>query len=293
MRKELLNVKKSKLSSEKPEEKDNEILHIATEPPETRITIPLVGGGRLTTNEHYPQRERVHKITARVKRADDLSTTYKRGETVWYKANPEAEPEILAYKDLAIWNYNEFLTDVVLEKIPYRIFYNPISKKILVNEIVSYDYNGIILLKNPVNKELTLKITKMLFDKGKPNEYRETINAVKRELEKVLIKNKQKKSVKKPGRKPEVNLMRATLYCIKKYDNKIVKEYRPYIERAYALYKIDGQTHETFITRVYSKWAKLRKSYSQLEKQIRNSKTLYQHAKEVLKIPRTNSKEKI
>ncbi len=183
--------------------------------------------------------------------------------------------------------------DVTIDGTDYRVFVNKKLNRATCNEIVSYNYKGVVLLKNPVNKKLSLEITKMLFDKGKPNEYRETINDAKREMEKLLRKDKQKGIAKKPGRKPEVNLMRATLYCIKKYDNKVVKEYRRYIERAYALYKIEGQSQETFITRVYKKWAGLRKSYSQLEKQIRNSKTLYQHAKEVLKIPRTNSKVKV
>jgi hypothetical protein len=183
--------------------------------------------------------------------------------------------------------------DVMINGTDYRVFVNRKLNRAICNEIVSYNYKGKVLLRNPVNKELSLEITKMLFDKGKPNEYRETINDAKREMEKLLRKDKRKGIAKKPGRKPEANLIRATLYCIKKYDNKAKKSYKFYIGKAYEFYKSEGQTYDTFVSRIYSKWAKLRKSYSKLEKQIRNSKTLYQHAKEELKIPRTNSKAKV
>jgi hypothetical protein len=183
--------------------------------------------------------------------------------------------------------------DIKINGIDYRVFVNKKLNRVTCNEIVSYNYKGIVLLRNPVNKELSLEITKMLFDKGKPNEYRETINNVKREVEKKMRKDKQKKLAKKPGRKPEVNLIRATLYCIKKYDDKAKKSYKFYIEKAYEFYKSDGQTYDTFVSGIYSKWAKLRNSYSKLGKQIKNSKTLYQHAKEKLKTPRTSSKTKV
>jgi hypothetical protein len=183
--------------------------------------------------------------------------------------------------------------DIKINGTNYRVFVNKKLNRVTCNEIVSYNYKGIVLLKNPANTKLAEKIRKEIFEEAQPNERLQTMNLAAKLVKRDMRNDKPKTTAKKPGRKPEVNLIRATLFCIDRYDIKVIKEFKPYIEKAYALYKIDGQTQETFITRVYSKWAKVRKSYSKLEKQIRKSKTLYQHAKEELKIPRTNSKAKV
>jgi hypothetical protein len=211
MKKESITAKKSTHNSKKLKDRnnensliktnsDNENLLIATEPPQ--ITINMVGGEKWTTNEHYPQRKRVHKITERVKRKDDLSITYRRGKILYYKAHPKAKPEILAVNGLAIWNYNEFFADIDMEGIPHRIFYNPMSKKFLANEIVSYDYDGkgSVLLKNPINTIVSSQITKLL-DGIPQNEWLDTLKDVRNKSIKKKQQNKSKSPLKKKGRK--------------------------------------------------------------------------------------------
>jgi hypothetical protein len=223
----------------------------------------------------------------------DESITYKRGEALWYKAYSKAEPEILAFRGLAIWNYNEFLTDVNLEGIPYRVFYNPVSKKFLVNEIVSFDYDGkgMVLLKNSVNEGVSLKVTEMI-SKLPKSDWIHTLNRSRKNLIHKKQGHKAKNPPKMRVRKMKDNsIIRATLFCISKYDRNEIKEYRPYILRAYKIYK-NGQTEATFLRGVYAKWATFRKEYGKLSKEIKEAKSSYKYAKEVLKIPRNTTKRK-
>jgi hypothetical protein len=220
----------------------------------------------------------------------DESFTYRRKDTVWYKANSEAEPEILAYKGWHILNYHEFVSDIDVNRRRYRVFYNPIAKKVFVNELVKAGKR--IYLKNPVNKEMSELLFGTVKELPKKNRL-DTIAHLKKNIEKFnkqeeLSSQSEKKSV---GNVPKANLIKATKWCIKTQPR--YWEYkRQTLLRAYKIFGEKSHTKESFVKMVRSKWNNVMEDYNAKPEEFRKQNSRESYAKSVLTIPRNNSKQK-
>lgn len=184
----------------------------------------------------------------------------------------------------------EDIFDIRVVKKSYRFFVSKTFNKIYCNEIVSYNYKGLVVLKNPVNKEMSEKLAKILFGANLPkNEWLDTIKDLRKKALKKKQENKPKKR-NKVGRKPEVNLIRATLFCIKNHNYETAKTYKETIERASKLFKLSEQNETSFKNMIAGKWRKFREQHRLLPQEIKETKNRYQYAKEILKIPRSKKK---
>jgi hypothetical protein len=224
---------------------------------------------------------------------DDKSITYKCGETLWYKAHPEAEPEILAFKGLAILYYNEFITDVELDGVPHRVFYNSLSKKFLVNEIVSYSYKGIVLLRNPVDTQKSEKLTEFFITLNLPkNNRNDTIRNFKERVEKFYKQEELKSQAKNQpkGNLPDPILMEAACWCIGQNPRPRYK--RPTLLRAFKKFGKKSHTEGSFITMVRSKWSKILKAYDKMPDDFKKANSEQIYAKTELKVVRKIRKQR-
>jgi hypothetical protein len=167
------------------------------------------------------------------KEGDD-SITYRRKDTVWYKANSEAKPEILFYKGLAIWFYHEFVSDIKVNQKRFRVFYNPIAKKFFANEFVRV--SGKLYLKNPCVDDITVKKLLEDLEKCPKNKRLASIRKAERELIKKERQEKIKRLQNPVGRPDKENLKRATIWCITALDNKDYKNYSETIKEAYKVH---------------------------------------------------------
>jgi hypothetical protein len=224
----------------------------------------------------------------------DTSKIYRRGETVWYKANSTAKPEIITFRNLPIWSYNEFVSDIEENEKGYRIFYNPIAKKFFVNEIVSYNYKGIVLLKNPVDKERSEQLQRIFIKANLPKNKRlDTIAHFRQAIEKFYNQKELESQLKKRsvGNQPKVNLMKATLWCIKNHPKNLLHK-RQTLLRAYKRFGEKTQLEDSFVTYVRSKWTNLIKEYGRQAEDFKKQNSLESYAKTKLRIPRNTVKQR-
>jgi hypothetical protein len=189
----------------------------------------------------------------------DESKTYQRGETLWYKSDPKAKPEIIGFRQLAIWFYHEFVSDIKLNKKRYRLFYNPIAKKYFANEFVKVD--GKIYLQNPACDDRLVDAIKELvknFDTPEGKKLN-SVNKAVREIKKDKIKNQPTK--KRQGRKEDDYLKAATLWAI---ENKGIDEKRnPTARRAYGVFKDKAQSEQALVRAINRKWTGLSKLHEE------------------------------
>jgi hypothetical protein len=233
-------------------------------------------------------------ITPRgIENLNGKSITYTRGDTTWYKAHPEAEPEILVFKGLAIWYYNEFIGDVVEEDVSYSIAYNPISEKILAYKIVSFE--GRSFLENPANTVVSKKYEELFFEENLPEkDLTDTAHnfyqKVKKRVEEL---RKERESEKQPvGKKPKANLTRATLWCVRNHPKNLTHK-RPTILRAYKKFGEEDQTEDSFVRNVYRKWNNFEKEYRAQPAEFKKQNSKENYARKIFRVPRNNSKQKI
>jgi hypothetical protein len=236
----------------------------------------------------------IRKITPRIGnlREDDESITYKRGKTVWYKAHSEAEPEILIYRGLPILNYHEFVCDIDENEKRYRIFYNPIAKNFFVNEFITV--SGKIYLKNPVDKEKSEQLQRIFIKGNLPKNKRlDTIAHFKHAIEKFYKQQELESQLKKKpvGNQPKVNLIKATLWCIKNHPKNLLYK-RQTLLRAYKRFGEKTQLEDSFVKYVRSKWNNLIKEYGKQAEDFKKQNSLESYAKTKLKIPRNTIKQK-
>jgi hypothetical protein len=233
------------------------------------------------------------------RRKDDESTTYQRGETLWYKDYPEAEPEILAFRGWAIWYYNEFIGDIVEEDVTYSIAYNSISEKILAYKIVSFE--GRTLLENPANVAVSKKVEEFIFGEKLPEKdlvdtaYNSYLR-VKKRVERI---RKKRESEKKPvGNNPKLYLKKATLWCIKNHPKNLLHQ-RPTLLLAYKRFEKVAReeksdvTEGSFIKLVQKKWNDLVREYDSQNIEFKTQNPRLKYYKSRLSIPRNNGKQKI
>jgi hypothetical protein len=233
------------------------------------------------------------------RRKDDESTTYQRGETLWYKDHPEAEPEILAFRGWAIWYYNEFIGDIVEEDVTYSIAYNSISEKILAYKIVSFE--GRTLLENPADTAISKKYEELILRENLPERdlIDTTYNLYLRMKKTVEKLRKERESEKKPvGNSPRLYLKKATLWCIKNHSKTLLHQ-RPTLLLAYKRFeKIAREeksdvTEGSFIKLVQKKWNDLVKEYDNQPIEFKTQNPRLKYYKSRLSTPRNNSKQKI
>lgn len=192
---------------------------------------------------------------------------------------------------LGINYYHEFVADIDLQGKPHRVFYNPVVKEFLVNEILSFNYKetGAVLLKNPVDKEVSEYLTKRLIELPK-KDWLDTLANAKQRVEKILKQEKLKSQPKKQvGNKPKVNLIKATLWCIKYHEKNSTR--RQTILRAYRLYGEETQVENSFVTIVRAKWRKLRMQYRAETDEFKEQNSLHSYAKSKLRIPINATKQ--
>jgi hypothetical protein len=244
------------------------------------------------TRKMTPYRVNITPLGIEDFKKDNESFTYKRRDTIFYKANLEAEPEVLAYKGWHIMNYHEFVSDIDVNKKRYRIFYNPIAKKFFANEFLRV--SGKIYLKNPVDKEVSKQIAKFIIEGNLPkSSLLDTLANAKQRVEKFLkqeeLKNRPKK--KPVGNQPKVNLIKATLWCIKNHPKNLLLK-RQTLLRAYKRFGEKTQLEDSFVKSVRSKWSNLIKKYNRQPEEFKKQNSLESYAKTELKIPRNITKQK-
>jgi hypothetical protein len=182
--------------------------------------------------------------------------------------------------------------DVMIGEKNYRVFVNRKLNRVTCNEIVSYDYKGMILLKNPVDRNISRQMLDLI--QKLPINYRlDTLANAKQgtvklnKLEKLALQSK-----KQPvGNHPSRILIRATLWCIDSHP-KHLKSKTPTLKQAYKKFGGEKHTEKSFIDMVRQKWNDVIKKYSRLPEEIKKEKTLKIYAKSELKIPRNVSKQK-
>jgi hypothetical protein len=145
------------------------------------------------------------------------SKIHKHTSMVWI-----AEPEIID---------EEF--DIRKGRKFYRVTLSENRKKLNCNEIVSYNYKGIVLLRNPINKELSARIAEMLFDEGKENEWLDTLRDIRQKTFNKKSEIKREKTLKPKGRPGKENIKKASIWCIDALDKKLYKNRPDAIKEAY------------------------------------------------------------
>ncbi len=213
----------------------------------------------------------------------DESITYKRGEALWYKAYSKAEPEILAFKDLAIWYYHELVADIDVNGEQYRIFYNSIAKKFFANQIINEDGN--FYLKNTSCNEKFIEAL-MEFAKGfaaPENEKSRSINVfvTRWKKEKLKEKSKSRFKLKRRGRKEEEYLKEATLWVINnRQQSELTTETA---RRAYEIFKTEAQSESAFVKSVTNKCSRLEGIYKAKSVQYKKRTNFKAYAKKSMK----------
>ncbi len=265
------------------EEFGDESFMVATSPPKFTVKI----GRRKKHSEHYPKR--IVQVRSRRNwvegEVEDLSENGGGMALIYFP-----EPEMVD---------DEF--DIRVGKTHYRIFVNKTLNKVWCNEIVSYNYKGILLLKNPIDKEMSERLEKVFVEGNLPKKNRlDTIAHFKQKVEKFYKREESKNQVKKSfvGNQEKIYLMRATLWCIRNQPKRL-EDRKPVLLRAYRKFKKDAigeksnVTEESFVKMVIRKWDKLRKQYGTQSREFRSQNSLQIYAKSELKIPRNNTKQKV
>jgi hypothetical protein len=296
MKKESITAKKSTHNSKKLKDRnnensliktnsDNENLLIATQPPE--ITIPLVGGERWTTNEHYPQRLKVRRI----KRSQIENNTK-------LKPNRKTNTALVCIGEdvKSVEQFDREEIDIKIDGTKYRIIFDKKLKKVWCREIHSFDHTGRPLFRNPAYDEEKTKRIIELFNDGKtPDEQlRFTARIIAKGIKKA-VDNHFAKSDTKPktkGRPAEQYLRDATFWAI---SNRQSKESKPKVaERAFELFEKEATSKDALKTAILRIWNEAYAKFK-IEKEkmdIKNHFTFKKFAKTYLKIKQKRCKQR-
>lgn len=162
---------------------------------------------------------------------------------------------------LDIRDYDEFVDDIPFKGKTYRIFYNPIIKKFLANEILSVKKN--ILLKNPAINQEVLREWLKKYESLPKDQQALTLKAFRRKIEEKQKKKSldDKAKLKKRGRPAKPYLRKATLWAIK--NQEIGEQRRQVIKRAYEKYKNESPNLKSFSTTVTKIWNETRDNWKE------------------------------
>jgi hypothetical protein len=123
--------------------------------------------------------------------------------------------------------------DIKINGIDYRVFVNKKLNRVTCNEIVSYNYKGVVLLKNPANTKLTLELAEKLFEEAGENEWLDTIRNLRHKALNKKKEIRQSRLLKSKGRPAKENIKKASIWCITALDNKVYKNRLETIKEAY------------------------------------------------------------
>lgn len=194
--------------------------------------------------------------------------------------------------------------DIKSGKKNYRVFVNRELNRIIFNEIVSYNYQGIVLLKNPVNRETLKECFKRIFALPK-NEQKPTASRLFTNVKNQFEKERLSREIEKnpTGKQPKAYLKRATLWCItEQFTNesgratilRAYKKFKRYIPKKTPFAEQDVDTEQrSFIKVIQRMWKKLKDDYDSLPAAIKNQKSFKIYAKGVLRISRSKRKQKV
>jgi hypothetical protein len=257
---------------------DEQPLLIATEPWESRITINTVGKKKLITKEHYPQRMIVRRA-----RRDWIEGDVEESENDNHMALVYfPEPEVID---------DEF--DIKVGNTFYRVSINLKSNKVWCNEIVSFNYKGIVLLKNPVEKQKSDQMLELFKSLNvAKNNRNDTIKNFRQKVEKFYKQEELKSQPKNQpkGNLPDPTLMEAACWCIAQ--NPRPKYKRPTLLRAFKKFGKKSHTEGSFITMVRNKWSNILKAYDKMPDDFKKANSEQIYAKTELKVVRKIRKQR-
>jgi hypothetical protein len=193
--------------------------------------------------------------------------------------------------------------DIRVGEKDYRVFVNRTLNRVWCNEIVSYNYDGKgrVLLRNPVNTEMSKSLLGVFIEGNLPKkDWRDTIADFKQRAEKFFSKEEQKLQTKKngAGSPPKIYLIKATLWYIENQPKK-PEDRRPTLLRAYEKFKKAAIKEESdimpdsFVKMVTRKYNGLRRQYYAKSREYKSQNSLLFYAKSELKIPPNKTKQKI
>jgi hypothetical protein len=177
----------------------------------------------------------------------------------------------------------------------YRVFVNRKLNRVICNEIVSYNYKGMVLLKNPANTKAARILWQVFLEQHlRRNDRLHTIENLKNKAERL---NKQEDLAVKSrkqlvGNQPSANLLRATLWCVR-YHPKHLECKASTLRSAYK--KFGGKTHteDSFIKMVRKKWNEFVKEYNRQSVEFKKENSQEIYAKIKLRVPRNTRKQRI
>jgi hypothetical protein len=184
--------------------------------------------------------------------------------------------------------------DIRVGEKHYRVFVNRKLNRVTCNEIVSYDYKGVVLLKNPANTKVSSVLWEFFLEQNLRKEDRlDTVAHFRQKVEKL---NKQEdliaQSKKQPvGRKRSLVIAEAAVRCIELHSKNVLNR-TEILQRACEKFKTKTHSKESFVKMLNREWNRLIKQYGREPKQIKDEKNLYIYAKNELKILRNLSKQK-
>jgi hypothetical protein len=160
--------------------------------------------------------------------------------------------------------------DVNVEGIYYRVFVNYKQNIIGWNEIVSFNYKGMVLLKNPaIHKELIEGLQKNFRNSNTPENLK--INSlkyfVKNEINRIIDQREKSKPKRETrGREEDDYLRKSTKWVINHHNHK-TESRAATIRRAFALFGSKAQSEKAFEKSIMNRWNSLTKTFNEKKMQ--------------------------
>jgi hypothetical protein len=259
---------------------DNETLHIATKPP--KLTIKVIREENCNYAEHYPQRSK--QVKARRN---------------WVGGDTENELESPSNMSLIHFLEPEVIDeqfDIKLDKTYYRVSINRALRRFYCEKIISYNYKGIVLLKNPIEKELSEQLQKWFIESNPPKKNRlDTIAHFKKRVlkhyeQEELARQPKKKPV---GKEPKANLTRATLWCIRNFPKNLTSKNQTLLLAYKKFGEKNTQTENSFVRVVGKKWSDFDDEYKGQSAEFKKQNSKENYARKKFRVPRNNTKQRI
>ena len=197
---------------------------------------------------------------------------------------------VLFIDDFPILNTQTFVCDVIVNKKQYRIFYHSGTDVFLANEIISYDYQGSILLRNPPDRTVSSQIQDLI-KKLPRNNRLDTIAHAKQQILK-FNKQENRQPKNKVGRPPNSDLTKATLWCIKSHP-KHSKVKTETIRKAYPKFGSKTHSEESFITSVRKIWNGLLRKWRKQSEEFRSTNSFEIFAESELRTSRNAENKRL
>ena len=252
--------------------------------------------------ETTPNLSKVHKWLLREPGESEM---YQMDEDDWNKNDLEDESGNVNHTSLLHFLEPEVVDDefdIKIGKTYYRVFINKTLEKVWCNEIVSFDYNGIVLLKNPINRDASKQLTEFFLERNLPkNERADTWNDAKRKWDKFYHDSlKRQSSKKQQGNQRKNYIPKAIWWCVKNHFPKSAPM-KPTIERAYKKFSEDPRldfdkrrcSEKSFVEIIRREWVKLITKYSNQTVEFKDHNSRLDFYKSELNALITDRKQRI